>query len=213
MGTRIYHKYLMDNYMEPFMDISVKDQCIQVILFSYLIYEIIFVRISESLLVRIRVLVLVRISDLIASFEFHRVIFMWIGFQVADGAVLVEASDAGGLQVVAIVGYLQLPRVGACRFHEFLLGVLPKRECPLLDRHSLEDVEAIDIVNLHDESRQATELPRPTTNGDVGREPRHVVTSTPMAGGSLAAVTQNIDSPPFVPRGGHFTFPVSQRRY
>ena len=113
------------------------------------------------------------------------------GLQVADGAIGVEIADAGGFPVVAVEGDLQFPCVNSAGLHELFLRILPDGELALLYGNGLEDIKTIDIVNLQDKARQASELPRPATDGDVRRKPGDVVTTAPAAGGFLAWMAED----------------------
>ena len=113
------------------------------------------------------------------------------GLQVSDGAIGVEIADAGSFPVVTVKGDLQFPCMVTGRRFELILRILPDGEFALLYGHGLEDIKTIDIVNLHNESRQSAELPRPATNGNIGREPGDVVTTAPAAGGFLAWMAED----------------------
>ena len=59
-------------------------------------------------------------------------------------------AAAGGLEVVAFLGDLQLPRPLARGGLEFLFRVLPDGELALFYGYSLEDVEFILVIDLQD---------------------------------------------------------------
>ena len=117
--------------------------------------------------------------------------FQWVvGITLRLGTE-VEIAHPGEFIEASVPLALHLPHLFAGAPLVVPLLWLVDGEGAVFHADRLPGIDVLRVIDLHDESRQSAELPRPGLQWNLRREPRHEVAAPPVTRGFLALVAAN----------------------